>query len=148
MQGICEITISSQGQFNYPRGIALTPDDAFLLVINYGSRPVAVLRASDGTWIRQLTGPPGTLTNPIGVAVVPSTGQVLVVDYSRCLVVQFRSVEDNNSIETLGTGWGSGPTQCNRPYGLAVLDGPGCPPVRYQFFAETWRVASVNKFLC
>ena len=68
------------GQFNIPCGLALTPDDAFLLVADSGNRRVVVLRATDGAWVRQLMGPPGTLQMPVGVSVVPSTGQVLVLD--------------------------------------------------------------------
>ena len=36
-------------------------------------------------------------------------------------------------VGTLGTGQGSGPTQFYNPYGLAVLNGPCCPPVRLSF---------------
>jgi DNA-binding beta-propeller fold protein YncE len=118
------------GQFKEPRGLALTPDDAFLLVADTGNYRVVVLRATDGAWVRQLTGPPGTLPSPVGVAVVPSTGQVLVLDYGRHQVIQFQSIEDDSVVCMLGTGQGSGPTQFHNPYGLAVLNGPCCPPVR------------------
>ncbi len=117
------------GQVNNPRGLALTPDDAFLLVADQRNRRVAVLRATDGAWVRQLTGPPGTLHYPVGVSVVPSTGQVLVSDISRHQVIQFRSIEDDSVVGTLGTGEGSGPTQFQYPFGLAVVDGPCCPAV-------------------
>ena len=121
------------GQFNGPCGLALTPDDAFLLVVDPGNRRVVVLRATDGAWVRQLTGPPGTLPDPTSLSVVPSTGQVLVSDIDRHQVIQFRSIEDDTVVGTLGTGRGSGPTQFKLPYGLAVLDGPCCPPVQYFF---------------
>ena len=128
MQGEWQRTVGSKGgqpgQFNDPRGLALSPDEAFLLVVDYGSRRVAVLRASDGTWVRQLTGPPGTLPDPYGVAVVPSTGEVLVSDHTRHQVVRFRSIDDDTVVGTLGTGEGRGPAQFMYPYGLAVLDGP------------------------
>ncbi len=118
------------GQFDYPRGLALTPDDAFLLVADQGNRRMVVLRATDGAWVRQLTGPPGTLQGPVSVSVVPSTGQVLVSDVIRHQVIQFRSIEDDTVVGTLGTGQGSGPTQFSSPLSLAVLDGPFCPAVR------------------
>jgi hypothetical protein len=86
---------AQSGQFDYPRGLALTPDDAFLLVADIGNRRVVVLRATDGAWVRQLMGPPGTLQAPIGVSVVPSTGQVLVSDLGRHRVIQFQSIEDD-----------------------------------------------------
>ncbi len=84
---------------------------------------VAVLRAADGTWVRRLTGPPGTLRNPFGVGVVPSTGEVLVSDWIRDQVVRFRSIDDDTVAGTLGTSQGDGPTQFDWPCGLAVLDG-------------------------
>ncbi len=127
MQGEWYRTVGSKGnqpgQFNNPRGLALTPDEFFLLVADNGNNRVAVLRATDGTWVRQLTGPPGTLPNPYGVAVVPSTGEVLVSDISRHQVVRFRSIDDETVVGTLGKGWGSGPTQFYSPSGFAVLDG-------------------------
>jgi hypothetical protein len=127
LQGEWQRTFGSEGdqpgQFKNPRGLALTADEAFLLVVDGRNHRVAVLRASDGTWVRQLTGPPGTLLNPWGVAVVPSTGEVLVSDWDRDQVVRFRSIDDDTVVGTLGTGQGSGPTQFYFPRGLAVLDG-------------------------
>ena len=122
------------GQFSTPRGLALTPDDAFILAADEGNRRVVVLRATDGAWVRQLTGPPGTLQRPIGVSVVPSTGQVLVSDFYRHQVIQFQSIDDDSVVGTLGTGKGRGPTQFQYPQGLAVLDGPCCLPVRLSFY--------------
>ncbi len=137
------------GQFNNPRGLALTPDDAFLLVADQGNRRVVVLRAVDGAWVRQLTGPPGTLQLPCGVSVVPSTGQVLVSDIDRHQVIQFRSIEDDTLVGRLGTGFGSGPTQFQRPVGLTVLDGPCCPAVRFCFnFASETILTFLRSLLC
>ena len=119
------------GHLNNPRGLALTPDEAFLLVVDAGNHRVAVLRATDGTWVRQLTGPPGTLPNPWGVAVVPSTGEVLVSDFDRHQVVRFQSIDDDTVVGTLGTGRGSGPMSFKLPSGLAVLDGCHRPLVCY-----------------
>ncbi len=117
------------GQFQFPRGLALTTDEDFLLVVDGGNCRVAVLRALDGAWVRQLTGPPGTLQNPLCVAVVPSTGEVLVSDFGRHRVIRFRSIDDDTVVGTLGTGQGSGPTEFYGPFGLAVLDGVHCPVV-------------------
>jgi DNA-binding beta-propeller fold protein YncE len=139
LQGEWQRTVGSKGdqlvQFQYPRDLALTPDEAFLLVVDWGNHRVTVLRASDGTWVRQLTGPPGTLPNPWGVAVVPSTGEVLVSDWNRHQVVRFLSIDDDTVVGTLGTGQGSGPTQFNWPSGLAVLDGPHRPLVCFILFS-------------
>ncbi len=137
MQGVWDRTVGSRGaqlgQFKEPRGLALTPDDAFLLVADIGNQRVVVLRATDGAWVRQLTGPLGTLQYPVGATVVPSTGQVLVSDYGRHQVIQFRSFEDDSVVGTMGTGQGSGPTQFLNPFGLAILDGSCCPPVRLSY---------------
>ena len=133
MQGEWQRTVGSEGdqpsQFKYPCGLALTPDEDFLLVVDDGNRRVAVLRALDGVWVRQLTGPPGTLQFPAGVAVVPSTGEVLVSDLDRHCVIRILSFDDDTVVGTLGTGEGSGPTEFDFPVALAVLDGAHCPAV-------------------
>ena len=133
MQGEWQRTVGSEGdqpgQFEYPSGLALTPDEDFLLVAEGGNSRVAVLRSLDGAWVRQLTGPPGTLQDPFCVAVVPSTGEVLVSDWVRHRVIRFRSIDDDTVVGTLGTGFGSGPTKFDLPSGLAVLDVVHCPVV-------------------
>jgi hypothetical protein len=139
IQGEWQCAVGSRGdqpgQFNSPRGLALTLDGAFFLVVDPGNRRVAVLRATDGTWVRQLTGPPGTLPSPWVVAVMPSTGEVLVSDWGRNQVVRFRSIEDDTVVGALGTGLGSGPTQFKLPSGLAVLDGSHRPVVWFLSFS-------------
>ncbi len=117
------------GNFKYPLGLALNPDEGFLLVVDSGNARVAVLRALDCTWVRQLTGPPGTLESAVCVAVVPSTGEVLVSVLYHSQVVRFRSIDDDTLVGTLGTGRGSGPTEFWCPRGLAVLDVPHCTTV-------------------
>ncbi len=133
MQGEWQRTVGSKGvqpgKFNRPRGLALTPDEDFFLVADIGNSRVAVLRALDGAWVRQLTGPPDTLQDPFGVAVVPSTGEVLVSDVGHNCVIRFGSIDNDTVVGTLGTGQGSGPTEFNDPYGLAVLDAQHCPLV-------------------
>ncbi len=115
---------STDIKFNRPYGVALTPDEDFLLVVDNGNSRVAVLRASDGTLVRQLTGPPGTLLDPFGVAIVPSTGEVLVSDRACHRLFRFRSFDDDTLVGTLGSGRsGSGPTQFSNPQGLAALTG-------------------------
>ena len=139
LQGEWYRTVGSKGdqpgQFNNPRGLALTPDEAFLLVVDGRNDHVAVLRATDDTWVRQLTGPPGTLLNPWRIAVVPSTGAVLVSDVWRHQVVRFRSIDDDTVVGTLGTGEGSGPMQFRLPSGFAVLDGFHRPSVCFLIFS-------------
>jgi hypothetical protein len=77
---------------------------------------VVVLRTADGTLVRQLTGPRGMLQIPVGVAMVSSTGEVLVSDMGRRQVVRFASIDDDTLIGTLGAEYSAiGPS-------LAVLD--------------------------
>ena len=133
MQGEWQRTVGSQGdqpgQFDRPRSLALTPDEDFLLTVESDNRRLALLRAFDGVWVRQLTGPPGTLQNPFGVAVVPSTGEVLVSDWDRNRVIRFRSIDDDTVVGTLGTGQGDGPTEFDDPCGMVVLESNVFPSV-------------------
>ncbi len=69
-----------------------------------------------------LQGPAGTLQEPMGVAMVPRTGQVLVVDTRRHVVVVFAGVDDDAVVRTIGDGLGAGPRQLESPQGVAVLD--------------------------
>jgi hypothetical protein len=88
-----------------------------------------VADARDGRRLRTLQGPDGTLMHPRGVAMVPRTGQVLVLDYQRGLVVVFAGVDNDTVVRTLGDGRGHGPRQLGHedsddegPEGIAVLD--------------------------
>jgi hypothetical protein len=111
-------------QFEQPCGMTLTPDGAFLLVVDEENERVAVIRAN-GTWLRSLWGPALLYTRPRYIAVVPSTGEVLITRSSKGDVVRLRSIEDDTEIGHVGP-------YCNNistAYGLAVLDDPHCPPV-------------------
>ncbi len=110
------------GQFNYPTGLALSPDETRLLVADSENQRVVVADATDGRWVRTLEGPAGTLVHPAGIAMVARTGQVLVVDYERGLVVVFAGVDDDTVVRTLGDGQGQGPREFFQPCGVAVLD--------------------------
>ncbi len=126
MQGEWHSTRGSQGdqpgQLNLPSGLALTPDDAFLLVVDRDNLRVVVLRATDGAWVRALTGPPDTLRGPRAVTVVHSTGEVLVSDTDLDQVVRFRSIDDDTLVGALGTGEGGGPTEFDCPRDMVVLE--------------------------
>ena len=90
------------GQLDDAIGLALSTDEAFLIVVDTGNRRLVVLCAEDGAFVRHLTGPPGTLSRPLQVAVVPSTGQVVVTDVGTGLTlgnphhtaVCFASIDD------------------------------------------------------
>jgi DNA-binding beta-propeller fold protein YncE len=111
------------GQFNTLRGLSLTPDETYLLVCDTGNRCVVVADARDGRSLRSLQGPAGTLVGPVQAIVVPQTGQVLVLDYHRDLIVVFAGVDDDTVVRMLGDGTGHGPRKLHSPGGLAVLDG-------------------------
>jgi hypothetical protein len=114
---------SGLGQFNTLRGLSLTLDETRLLICDRDSRRVVVADARDGRSLRTLQGPAGTLLWPVQAVAVPQTGQVLVVDCNRHLLIVFASVDDDTVVCTLGDGPGHGPRQLNSPWGLAVLDG-------------------------
>ena len=103
--------------------MALSPDETRLLLADFNHARVVVVDATDGRWVRTLQGPAGTLVNPCAVAMVPRTGQVLVVDWKRHLVVVFAGMDDDTVVRTLGDGGGHGPRQLFMPHcGIAVLD--------------------------
>ncbi len=133
MQGQWQLSVGSEGdqpgQFDFLQCLALTPDETYLLVVEgRDNNRLVVLRATDGAWVRHLTGPPNTLDMPNGVAVVPLTGRVLVTNKLR-QVVEFRSIEDDTVTGVFGTGRGDGLTEFDDPFGIVVLDTPYCPPV-------------------
>ena len=106
--GVLVMSVGSMGDgpghFQGPVGLALTPDGLHLLVADSGNARVVVLAASDGAWVRALTGPARTLRRPFGVAVVPSTGHVLVSDVDLHTVVVFASTTVDTVVRRLGTG--------------------------------------------
>ena len=100
----------------------MSPDETRLLVADRDNARVVVVDATDGRWVRTLQGPAGTLVLLRDVAMVPRTGQVLVLDFERHLVVVFAGMDDDTVVRTLGDGGGHGPRQLHGPNGLAVLD--------------------------
>ena len=81
-------------------GLALTPDQAHLLVADQNNKLVVVL-TSAGDYVRSLSGG-GTLAKPWGLAVVPSTGQLLVTDFGRDVLVVLASISDDTVVRVLG----------------------------------------------
>jgi hypothetical protein len=130
VHGVVQRIIGSQGnlinQFSRPYGLALSPCENFVLVADRGNRRVVVIRTSDGSWVRTLTGPPGTLQGSCAcVAVVPASGEVLVSDFEQHRVVRFRSIEDDTVLGYLG----GDATQLNGPTGMAILPAQVCVSV-------------------
>jgi DNA-binding beta-propeller fold protein YncE len=111
------------GQYQYPRGLTLTPDESRLLVCDSGNARVVVADAGDGRSLAELRGPAGTLNYPVAVAIVTQTGQVLVLDRGCHRVVVFAGVDDDAVVRTIGDGESQGPRQLHNPWGMAVLDG-------------------------
>ncbi len=112
------------GPFSYYlQGLALTPDETRLLVCDTGIERVVVVDARDGRLLHELRGPAGTLEWPVQAVVAPQTGQVLILDYLRAVVVVFAGVDDDTVVRTLCDGQGAGPRQLRAPWGLAMLDG-------------------------
>ena len=78
----------------------MTPDQAHLLVADTINNRVVVL-TSAGDYVRSLSGG-GTLAKPWGLAVVPSTGQLLVTDFGRDVLVVLASISDDTVVRVLG----------------------------------------------
>ncbi len=73
------------------------------------NRRIDVLDARDGSFVRSLLGSPkGTLQQPIGVAVVPSTGQLVVCDRKKFKIFIFHSITNDTLVRTIGEGNGMG----------------------------------------
>ncbi len=111
------------GQFNGLCCLSLTSDETHLLICDSINHRVVVADVRDGRCLRSLQGSAGTLSFPVKAVVVPQTGQVLVLDFSRHCVVVFAGVDDDMVVRTLGNGHGRGPRKLFNPNGLAVLDG-------------------------
>jgi DNA-binding beta-propeller fold protein YncE len=109
-------------QFVEPWGLALTPDQTKLVVVDRSNCRLVVLDATDGQPVSALTPPAGVMPNPMALAIVPHTGQVLVTDVERHQVLLFASLHSTEVIRTFGDG-GAGHEDrlLNFPYGVAVV---------------------------
>ena len=108
-------------QFIAPWGAALTPDHAHLVVADQGNKRLVVRDATDGRAVSTLTPAAGVLPSPIGVVVVPHTGQLLVTDHGRHQAVLFGGLADATVVRVFGEGEGSGDRQLDGPYGVALV---------------------------
>jgi DNA-binding beta-propeller fold protein YncE len=104
-------------------GLSLSPDETRLLVSDKENERVVVVDSRNGRSLHELRGPAGTLERPVQAIVVPQTGQVLVLDSYRSVVVVFTSADDDTVVRTLGDGEGHGPLQLYYPNSISVLDG-------------------------
>jgi hypothetical protein len=113
---------SELGQSRYPRGVALTPCQTRVIVTDPSNQRLLVLDAAGGRPVCHVTPPAGVLPCPVGVVVVPDTGQVLVVDRQRCQVLLFAGVGSSELVRTFGDGGpGDEDRQLARPCGVALV---------------------------
>jgi DNA-binding beta-propeller fold protein YncE len=105
-----------------PWGLALTPDQTQLVVVDRNNHRLVVLDATDGRPVSALTPPADVMPNPVGVAIVPHTGQVLVTDCARHQVLLFASLHSTEIIRTFGDGGrGDGGSKLIYPSDVAVV---------------------------
>jgi hypothetical protein len=120
---------SGVDQFDYPRGLALTPDQTQLVVVDRGNHRLVVLDATDGRAVSAITPPAGVIPRPVGVAIVPHTGQLLVTDLERRQVLLFASLHSTEVVRTFGDGGeGNGDRQLNSPFSAVVLTATDVDP--------------------
>jgi DNA-binding beta-propeller fold protein YncE len=109
-------------QFNCPWGMALTPDQTQLVIVDSRNHRLVILDATDGRPVSDLTPPAGVMPDSMGVVIVPHTGQVLVADRLRHQVLLFAGLHSSEVVRTFGDGGqGNGDRQLNNPSGVAVL---------------------------
>ncbi len=109
-------------QFNGPWALALSPDQTQLVVVDSRNHRLVVLDATDGRPVSALTPPAGVMLDPVGVAIVPHTGQVLVSDWERHQVLLFASLHSTEVVLAFGNGRrGYKDHQLNHPNGVAVV---------------------------
>jgi tripartite motif-containing protein 71 len=119
-------SIGSKGndidQFYRPLGLALTPDQTHMVVVDSRNHRLVVLDAINGRPASELNPPGGVMLDPVSVVIVPHTGQVLVTDVERHQVLLFASLHSTEVIRTFGDGErGNGDRKLNHPHGVAVV---------------------------
>jgi DNA-binding beta-propeller fold protein YncE len=89
---------------------------------------LVVLKARDGSWVRTLSGPAGTLKRPVSCTIA-SSGPVLVTDSIRNTVVVFKSISDERVLRTLPLDAAAlgHPAPFSCPWGVSVIDEDGSP---------------------
>lgn len=78
-----------------------------------------VVANARGDTLHTLQGPAGTLRCPVAIAVA-RTGEVLVADWQRALIVVFDNVA-SDTCRTLGDGEGTGPRHLFGPHDLTMM---------------------------
>jgi DNA-binding beta-propeller fold protein YncE len=104
-----------------PLGVAVAATPGHIVVADYSSRLVHVLRAADRSLVRTLATTKASgvqLEMPWGVAVDHATGHIVVTDYAGSQALVW-SANDGSLVRTFGSR-GSGPGQFRDPRGVAV----------------------------
>jgi DNA-binding beta-propeller fold protein YncE len=128
LHGVCVGIVPRLEQVE-PCGMTLSPCGTLLLVCDRGHARVLILDIRSDTVVGTLSGV-GALQRPAAVAVVPTTGAVVVADTGRNQVVVLAGLRDDRVVQTLGDGYGRRPRSLMRPAGVAVImdveHGPVC----------------------
>ena len=131
------------GQFNNPRGLALSFDGQYLLVVDAGNKRISVHDARNGDFQHAVYAPVGALPAPWGVSQA-STGELAVVDMERNQVVVLAGIHDGTVVRVLGKAHPPprdpdepqpptpspenipplGPDEMFAPFGVVVLNTP------------------------
>ena len=125
--GITESAGSSNTQFSYPRGVAVSADN-LIYVADTGNNRIQVFNGATRQYIATLgTGTKGSsntqFNHPIGIAISPIDNRIYVADDTNNRVQIFDGANPNYKfIDTLGTTGqpGDSNTQFNSPGGVAV----------------------------
>ncbi len=101
--------------------MALTPDQAHIVVVDIGNKRFVVRDVTDGRAVSTLTPTAGVLRDPRGVVVVPHSG-LLVTDIRRHQVLLLGGrANPTVVVRVFGEGQGSGDRQLSYPYGVALV---------------------------
>ena len=117
---------TGENNYRFPSGLTLSTDEQFLLIVDKNNNRIIVADSTTGLYIRELKGPNGTLNNPSDIEIVPSTGNILVLNKgyggsNQCYLIMFAGIDDDTLIKPFND-----PTKVY-PYtyinGLSILDG-------------------------
>jgi hypothetical protein len=127
---------SGLGRTSYSRGVALTPCQNGVVVTDPSNQRIVVLDAASGRPLSHLAPPAGVMPCPVGIALVPHTDQVLIVDRQRCQVLLFAGLGSSELVRTYSDGGpGDGDRQLAGPCGVALVMAADVDSVTYQIDA-------------
>jgi DNA-binding beta-propeller fold protein YncE len=83
----------AESRFSQPRGLAYSPDDAFLLVLDQGGRAVRRYTLADNTWDTVVSEGSGVLSDAYDITIDRYGSFVLITEQQTSVIIQF-SLED------------------------------------------------------